>query len=196
MSLRHAILGFLSLRPLTGYDLKRYFDNSIRHFWSADQAGIYRALNDLSDEGLVTHERVAQQTRPDRKVFHATSAGLAALDAWLAAPAPAVVRREPLLIKLFFAKRLAPEALRQLLEEELASVEAELETFRGIVASIRAEPNTSDESELLGPLITLTNGVRTVAAQRDWLRALLGMQVAGALTAGALFEELAEQLQR
>ena len=35
---------------------------------------------------------------------------------------------------------------------------------------------------------------RTV--QRDWLRALLGMQVAGALTAGALFEELAEQLQR
>jgi DNA-binding PadR family transcriptional regulator len=112
MSLRFTILGFLSIRPLTGYDLKRYFDASVRHFWSADQAAIYRTLGELAGDGLVEHERIAQQTRPDRKVYHATPAGLAALDAWLATPAPPVARREPLLVKLFFTGRLAPSARR------------------------------------------------------------------------------------
>ena len=33
MSLEYAILGFLNYRPLSGYDLKKVFDNSVRHFW-------------------------------------------------------------------------------------------------------------------------------------------------------------------
>ena len=36
MSLKHAILGFLSLQPMTGYDLKKAFDQSVRHFWPAN----------------------------------------------------------------------------------------------------------------------------------------------------------------
>jgi DNA-binding PadR family transcriptional regulator len=66
MSLRQAILGFLSIRPLSGYDLKRTFDQSVRHFWSADQAAIYRMLGELEADGLVEYERIAQETRPDR----------------------------------------------------------------------------------------------------------------------------------
>ena len=60
MSLRHTILGFLSIRPMSGYRLKRYFEASVRHFWTADQAAIYRALAELTSEQLVEHERVAQ----------------------------------------------------------------------------------------------------------------------------------------
>ena len=38
MSLKHAILGFLSFAPLTGYDLKKAFDRSVQHFWPANQS--------------------------------------------------------------------------------------------------------------------------------------------------------------
>ena len=38
MSLEYAILGFLNYHPYTGYDLKKIFDTSIRHFWPADQS--------------------------------------------------------------------------------------------------------------------------------------------------------------
>ena len=38
MSLKHAILGFLSFKALSGYDLKKAFDNSVRHFWTANRA--------------------------------------------------------------------------------------------------------------------------------------------------------------
>jgi len=40
MSLQHAILGFLNYKSLTGYDLKKIFDTSVRHFWAADQSQI------------------------------------------------------------------------------------------------------------------------------------------------------------
>lgn len=194
MSLRHTILGFLSIQPLSGYDLKRYFDASVRHFWSADQAAIYRTLADLSAEGLVEQERVAQTTRPDRKVYHLTDPGRAALDAWLATPAPPVARREPLLVKLFFAGRLSPGQLEHLLDVELQSVTAELEGFRQIIDSIRDNPGTTDDATLVGPLITLTNGVASGVAQRDWLLGLLQRQRAGGLTVSALYAELDDRL--
>ena len=44
MSLKHALLGFLSYAPMTGYDLKRYFDQSIHHFWNANLSQIYPRL--------------------------------------------------------------------------------------------------------------------------------------------------------
>jgi len=194
MSLRHTILGFLSIQPMSGYDLKRYFEASVRHFWTADQAAIYRALAELTSEQLVEHERVTQTTRPDRKVYRLTGDGLTALDTWLAIPALPVPRREPLLVKLFFASRLSAEALRGVLEAELSDVDARLEGFRQIVESIRANPGTSDESKLVGPLVTLTNGVRAGLAEREWLRGLLEMQREGTLTAATLLADLEARL--
>ena len=44
MSLEYAILGFLSYKPFSGYEMKKAFDNSVRHFWYADQSQIYRTL--------------------------------------------------------------------------------------------------------------------------------------------------------
>ena len=45
MSLRGAILGFLSFEPTSGYTLKQRFDGSVRSFWSATQSQIYRELH-------------------------------------------------------------------------------------------------------------------------------------------------------
>ncbi len=193
MSLRHAILGFLSIRPMSGYDLKRTFDQSVRHFWSADQAAIYRMLGELESDGLVQHERIAQETRPDRKLFRATDAGLSALDLWLAAPAPAVPRREPLLVKLFFSGRLTSEATLALLRAELDAVDTEMGAFEAYVAAMGARVESADaitRAMLIGPLVTLTNGVRLGIAYRGWLRDLVRDASEGTLTAEGLVAQL------
>ncbi len=202
MSLRYAILGFLTIRPFSGYDIKRYFDNSVRHFWSADQAAIYRTLADLEKDQLVGHERVEQQTRPDRKLYHITPAGVAELDAWLVLPAAAVVRREPLLLKLFFTNRLGDKGLSAVINAELGAVEAQLAEFTGILESIErdraevlqqlSEGDAADSYRkvLVGPLITLTNGVRLGVAYRDWLRGLTQAEEQGELTDTAMLAEL------
>ncbi len=202
MSLRYAILGFLSMRPLSGYDIKRQFNESVRHFWSADQAAIYRTLADLETNALVAHERVEQQTRPDRKVYHITPAGVTSFDAWLTLPAPPVVRREPLLLKLFFASRMSAGDVAGLLQAELSAVDAELAEFQAVVGLIEADMRQARDSEsaaaheqlLIGPLITLTNGALLGDAYRAWLRGLLLAQADGTLTAAALMAELRGQL--
>lgn len=199
MSLRQAILGFLSIRPLSGYDLKRTFDQSVRHFWSADQAAIYRMLGELEADGLVEYERIAQETRPDRKLFRATEAGLEALDGWLAAPAPAVPRREPLLVKLFFSARLSPEATLALLRAELDAVEAEMGAFTTYVEAMGERVESADanaRASMVGPLVTLANGVQLGLAYRAWLQGLLRDANDGTLTAENLVSQLRAALEK
>ncbi len=88
MSLEYAILGFLCYKPLSGYDLKKIFDNSVQHFWPADQGQIYRTLARLADQGWAEIEVVEQSQRPDRKVYHLTPTGHEELHRWLAGPVP------------------------------------------------------------------------------------------------------------
>jgi PadR family transcriptional regulator, regulatory protein AphA len=185
VSLRHAILGFLTIRPLSGYDLKRAFDSSVRHFWTADQAAIYRALTELERDGFVLHERVAQSARPDRKVHHATEAGREELARWLRGAMPVTVRREPLLLKLFFADALHPEVMRDIVDGELAQVDEELAAFEAYAATLEARAATASDADrrsLLGPLITLTNGVQLGHAYRRWLAGLSALAHESRLT--------------
>ena len=44
MPLEHAILAFIKFQPVSCYDLKKYFDVSVAHFWSATQSHIYKSL--------------------------------------------------------------------------------------------------------------------------------------------------------
>ena len=67
MHLEHAILGFLSYQPFTGYELKRLFDQSIRHFWPADQSQIYKTLSKLAEKKYASIEVIHQEDRPSRK---------------------------------------------------------------------------------------------------------------------------------
>lgn len=72
MSLEYAILGFLQYKPIFGYDMKKMFDASIKHFWSADQSQIYRALNKLTNEGLIDIKLIIQDNKPNSKIYNVT----------------------------------------------------------------------------------------------------------------------------
>jgi PadR family transcriptional regulator AphA len=173
MSLRHAVLGFLSLRPLTGYDLKKYFDAGVRHFWTADQAQIYRSLSQMADEGLVEVHVIAQDSRPDRKEHHITPAGLAELDKWLCSPLEPQAIRVPFLVKVFFASRLPPGDTANMLDARVAAADRQLDDLRRVAAQATAAlaqgPPTIEE---LLATATLENGIRHVVTELEWLRDL------------------------
>ena len=69
LSLKHAILGFLSIKSLTGYELKKAFDRSVDHFWPADQSQIYRTLSRLVEEGFLTVEEIEIESRLNQKRY-------------------------------------------------------------------------------------------------------------------------------
>ncbi|MFF2952403.1 PadR family transcriptional regulator [Kitasatospora sp. NPDC057965] len=95
MALEHAILVSLLERPGSGYELARRFDRSIGRFWTATHQQIYRVLRRMEADGWVRAEEVAQDGRPDKKVYSAAPPGRDALAAWLREPVePETVRHE------------------------------------------------------------------------------------------------------
>ena len=82
MSLDMILLGFLR-SPVSDYDLKKAFDESVRHFWEAELSQIYPTLHRLRREEWVTSTVEPSDRGPDRKVYRRTPAGVAALREWL-----------------------------------------------------------------------------------------------------------------
>ena len=115
MSIKHVILGFLSETPLTGYDLKKKFSDSEIFHWSGNNNQIYRTLVELHNEMLVTIEVQYQESKPPRKIYTITDAGLAALRQWMVSPPEMPQFRNPLLMQLTWADQLEPETLRKML---------------------------------------------------------------------------------
>ncbi|MDQ3328746.1 MAG: PadR family transcriptional regulator [Chloroflexota bacterium] len=114
---RYAILGILSLGPMSGYEIKKTIENSLGNFWSESYGQIYPILRGLVADGLATSRTEEQTGRPDRHVYTLTDAGRSELKRWLAEPVEHDVGRSEILLKLFFGWQLpVEESLRKLRE--------------------------------------------------------------------------------
>jgi PadR family transcriptional regulator, regulatory protein AphA len=107
MSLRHALLGYLSLRPLAGYDLKKLVSESVFLPWSGNNNQIYTSLVALHREGLVSLQVVGQESLPPRKVYSLTAEGRSELLRWLRTPPEATEPRNVFLVQLAWADALS-----------------------------------------------------------------------------------------
>lgn len=142
MILEHAILGFLNYRSMTGYELKKLFDRSVRHFWPADQGQIYRALNRISAEGWTGMEVVEQQDRPDRKVYHISPEGKTELRRWLLAPIQMPENRSAAMVQVFFAGQLSDAEIQALFERTAAQMRAGLAILESVPQDFAAYQDT------------------------------------------------------
>lgn len=165
MVLSRLILGLLAIAPMTGYDIKRHLDSTVRHFWAADKAQVYRALASLVKDGFATVEIVRQETRPDRQEHHITDAGRAALHDWLASPLPAPAERDPFLARAFFAGELDRDEVLDLLAQRRAHAQ---ELLAALTAMQRAPGAATDRSAYLRNA-TLDNGLAHARAELEWL---------------------------
>ncbi|HEV8614077.1 MAG TPA: PadR family transcriptional regulator [Methylomirabilota bacterium] len=98
---RYAVLGVLSLGPMTGYDIKKVIEGSIAHFWSESYGQIYPILRTLAAERLAEQRTERQRGKPDRRIYSLTTEGREELRRWLAVPARVETFRSELLLKLF-----------------------------------------------------------------------------------------------
>ena len=182
MSLEYAILGFLNYRPLSGYDLKKVFDNSVRHFWPADQSQIYRTLAKLAEHGYVEQETVRGLDRPDRKEYRITPAGQEALRTWLLNPLPSQDTRIAELIQIFFAGQLTDEQVITLFERLAAEARAVLDAYDRIPQPARADDQTmGPQRERFFWQLTLEYGLASARMDLEWLESVIARIRAGEL---------------
>jgi DNA-binding PadR family transcriptional regulator len=180
LSLKHAILGFLSYKPLSGYGLKKAFDRSVHHFWPADQSQIYRELSGLHEAGLVERELIELEDRLDKKLYHITDLGKAELQDWLTAPQPPRDSREPFLIQLYFGGTMSDEELLGLLEYEIQTVRDRLDEYEAKYQdhAETAESKEDPKANFLS-VLTLEFGLFGDRFLLDWLQSVAQRVSAG-----------------
>ncbi|OKK16315.1 PadR family transcriptional regulator [Streptomyces sp. CB00455] len=163
MSLRHALLGLLSDRPSSGYDLMKLFDTTLSNVWRATQSQVYGELTRMTDAGLVD---VSAEGPRGRKEYSLRPEGRAELQHWLTTPAQPQPLRSEWMLRVFFLGFLpseqAREQLARLAEEEDRQI-AELERLLG------SREWTGDPLSVSGRLV-LEYGLRGSAMKREWAR--------------------------
>ena len=101
MSLRHALLALVEAGAMTGYELAKWFDQSVAYVWHARHSQIYTELRRLEGEGLVVAETLPRGDRAlaTKRAYTLTAAGAEELRRWVAEIAAPPAMRDPAYVK-------------------------------------------------------------------------------------------------
>jgi PadR family transcriptional regulator AphA len=169
MSLEYAILGFLNYGPSTGYDLKKLFDGSVRHFWPADQSQIYRTLSRLASQGFISSRKVIQEDRPNQKVYSLTEKGREMLLDWLSQSHPHEDKRYSFLIQVFFAGQLDDDEILAIFEKRAEELRQRLGAFHELEGDVKERIKTHPERDRFYWMLTLEHGIWVEKSILKWL---------------------------
>lgn len=139
-----AILGLLSIAPMSGYDLFQAVERSVGRFWPISKSQVYSELARLEPLGLIEGTDVPQERLPDKRVFRLSEAGEQALDAWLESGEIEEPQfRIPFLLKTFFGHRRAPADTAGLLDEVRKGAGDQAEEYRWFLELLGDVPDSS-----------------------------------------------------
>lgn len=155
-----AVLGLLTRRERSGYDLLKTIERSVGFFWTPAKSQLYALLPKLVERGLLQSRRVEQHKRPDKTLYRITAAGRAALRDGLEQASPAV-DRNPFELRIFFGDHMRAGAVRAMIEAHREANRAHLETLEEIEHEI-------DVDRDLHPYLTLLAGKENAKAAIRW----------------------------
>jgi DNA-binding PadR family transcriptional regulator len=168
MALREVILTVLARGEMTGYEITKDFEAVYVHFWRASHQQVYRELARLNKDGRVTAKVVAQESKPNKKVYAITKRGLEELKRWIVAPTEPPRPQYDLLVKLLGCH----VADRRIFHRELERIRARAQEWVKELQAMRREclrtrTTWSEHDKIL--YLTLRRGLLLGQAQLKWL---------------------------
>ncbi|WP_433678228.1 PadR family transcriptional regulator [Nocardia sp. CA-119907] len=115
--LEQALLGLLSIRPMTGYEIGTHYARALSPWWETPRTQVYPKLRELERRGFVQKETVVQEGRPNKQVYSIAPVGSRALMTRLGEPIPGTEMRHHMMMRLFLGNLLTPQTMRQLLHD-------------------------------------------------------------------------------
>ncbi len=125
------LLGFLMDGEKTGYEIKKYMENSTDYFFNTGFSSIYPKFKKLENQGVV---RVSQTIKNGKlkKIYALTDHGRRAFLDWLARK-PAISRiRDEALLKVFFFDHLNREAIDHQLQDYAQDLKNQVQALKAI----------------------------------------------------------------
>ena len=158
-----AVLGALSVQPMSGYAVRAAITGTLGHFWSESFGQIYPTLARLEAEGLVVRDA---EGKTSGSTFRLTPTGRARLVDLLGDPIAPAPPRNGTLLRLFFGGLLGADACVEILRESRARAEEQLAMLSALRMELEAEVASDPDARYR--LITVLAGVHTARAQIAW----------------------------
>jgi len=171
---KYAILGVLSMKPGSGYDIKKFCDEGIAYFWNENFGHIYPVLKQMEKDGEISKTAEPAAGKRAKNIYVVTPQGREALVNWLQQPTGESPARLELLLKLTFARNIpAPKVI-----EEMKRIKANhirrLKEFEGIEARFNANEQTRNDPGYPYWLATLHYGIYDAKFRIQWCEETIG----------------------
>lgn len=170
----YAILGYLAIRPWSGYELAKQMGRTFHHFWPRAESGIYREVKRLVDGGLATgaDEHVGRRARTR---YDITPAGRDALRSWLASPRSDGFLESEGLVRLLFADHGTKGALVELLDAMVDDADRRGELMRSLAREYLVGAGQFPDRSHINVLVArfLVDFAAMVRNWADWSKAFI-----------------------
>jgi PadR family transcriptional regulator, regulatory protein AphA len=171
MAIKYAILGLLSWKPSSGYELRKYFSETVALYWSGNSNQVYPTLVELRKEGLVESETRQQGNYPPSKVYSLTPVGEAALREWIVSEPALPQMRNPFLTQLAWADQLEEAELASLIDRYEHEVQMKLLMQKELIRRGPEGPDRTPREALLWTMIA-DHDCSLYEAELQWLTRL------------------------
>ena len=164
----YAVLGLLSVRTWTTYELAKQVQRSLKWFWPRAERKLYDEPKSLVADGLAAARKEYTGQRAST-VYEITDAGHEALRAWLSEPSAPRATEFEAMLKLFFADAGSLEQAAAIVDDIEASTTERLRELADLAEhGARGDVPFPERRHISA--ITLRLQVGQEAAVLDWAR--------------------------
>lgn len=166
---QYAILGALTIKPMSGYDIKQFIETSIAFFWNENYGHLYPVLKQLEKAGWIIKLANPEDTGRKRCVYSLTEQGRLEFRQWLAQPLEPSRPRMELLFKLFFGEQIPDGDSIRRIKERRTEAEIQWNQLTEVLRSLQGKlEKAKNRRMMLFKLMTLEYGIALNRAIIDW----------------------------
>jgi DNA-binding PadR family transcriptional regulator len=163
VNIRYLVLGLLTQKPMTGYDIKGLLESFSWLIGSPSYGSLYPALHGLLDDELVALKVESNEEKPSRKVYRITEAGHEALKQWIDKPVVRDPSLKAFLMHLILADNYPREGLIAYLNQRHSQVMEQRAALREMLE------NDDLREETLQQPLAMQYGLAMANMELQWL---------------------------
>ncbi len=163
---KYVILGLLNHEPMSGYDIKKRVDLSLKMFWDTGFGQIYPTIKSMCTEELIENYDKTTNLGPEKIQYRITEKGKIQLNEWLKIPTDPINHKIELLLKLFFSAGTSPIYPIMNIETFQKDAEKNLHMLSRFSESLK--PIIDDSDDHLYYYLTVLFGQKIYDAYSEW----------------------------
>lgn len=170
------ILGFLQLKSLTSYDLKKALDTSVNHFYSTSYGSIHPALIKMEEKGWISCKDISTGARK-KKLFSITDSGKEAFHQWMGTEIPVTRIKEDALVRIFFFGLIPSGQRVQMIEDYIGKIQETLQLLKTLKQRVEAKEVPANFREIADyQMETLRFGIDSGIFTQTWFKEFINKE--------------------